>query len=292
MSRIEFDAIGTSWEIDTPVPLGVQMRRRIDDLIEAFDCNYSRFRDNSLITRIAKAESGGTFEFPLGATDMFDLYDRLYDITDGAVDPLVGRDLELLGYDRHYTLTPSPFEIAAYNKWRPCWADDVARKGSTLVTRRPLMIDVGAVGKGYLVDLLSRVLIEAGVEEFTVDASGDMVQVGETTLDVGLEHPLDPSLVVGVAHMRNAALCASAINRRKWADDLHHIVDGRTGRPVKNVIATWVVAQNAATADGLATALFFTPASRLTRLFEFSSVRMFANGSIEMSDNFEGEIFA
>ena len=39
---------------------------------------------------------------------MFDLYDRLVAATDGAVDPLVGRQLELLGYDPTYSLTPAP----------------------------------------------------------------------------------------------------------------------------------------------------------------------------------------
>ena len=39
---------------------------------------------------------------------MFDLYDRLVAATNGAVDPLVGRQLELLGYDPAYSLTPAP----------------------------------------------------------------------------------------------------------------------------------------------------------------------------------------
>jgi thiamine biosynthesis lipoprotein len=108
---------------------------------------------------------------------------------------------------------------------------------------------------------------------------------------VGLEHPLDPKLIVGVARLRNSSLCASAVNRRAWGDGLHHMVDGRTGRPVTDVIATWVVSNDTATADGLATALFFAPASRLTERFDFSFVRMFADGSAEMSENFEGEVF-
>lgn len=43
-SRIKFDAIGTSWDVDTPVPLGTEIRDRIVDLAESFDSIYSRFR--------------------------------------------------------------------------------------------------------------------------------------------------------------------------------------------------------------------------------------------------------
>ena len=57
------------------------------------------------------------------------------------------------------------------------------------------------------------------------------------------------------------------------------------------MVATWVVADDAATADGLATALFFVPAERLTPAFRFSWVRMFADGRAEVSADFDGELF-
>ncbi len=105
-SSFMFDAIGTSWEINTPAPLTAVTRAHVLDLMERFDSIYSRFLYDSIVTRIAKAPQGGTFSFPADARPMFDLYDRLYDATDGAVDPLVGRDLELLGYDSDYALVP------------------------------------------------------------------------------------------------------------------------------------------------------------------------------------------
>lgn len=291
ISRFEFETIGTSWEIDTPAPIGTATRQRILDLVDRFDSAYSRFREDSLITRIAEAVNGGTFEFPPEAAAMFDLYDQLHEATDGAVDPLVGRDLELLGYDREYSLTPVPSELAAHAIRRPRWNTDVVREDRKLVTRQPLVIDLGAVGKGYLIDLTARLLAADGFEGFVVNGSGDMVHRGDNVLDVGLEHPLDPAMVVGIARLRNASLCASAVNRRRWGDGLHHVLDGRSGMPVNEVIATWVVATDTATADGLATALFFVPASRLTANFDFSFVRMFADGLIEVSDNFDGEVF-
>jgi thiamine biosynthesis lipoprotein len=292
MSRFEFHAIGTSWVIDTAMPLGDGSRRRILDLAEDFDAVHSRFREDSLINRIAQAEDGGTFEFPTASAGIFDLYDRLHLATDGAVDPLVGRDLELLGYDRQYSLTPSLSGMAAHHLRRPVWNGDVVRSGRTIITEKPMTIDLGAVGKGHLVDLMSAVLVTDGFDEFMIDGSGDMSHRGHEVFEVGLEHPLDPTAVIGIARLGNASLCASAVNRRRWGNGLHHVLDCRTGIPVHDVIATWVIAQNTATADGLATALFFMPAARLASISDFSFVRMFSDGSAEVSDNFDGEVFS
>jgi thiamine biosynthesis lipoprotein len=290
MSKFEFKAIGTSWEIDTYRPLAPSLRQAILERIEHFDTAYSRFRSDSLITRMAASAEGGSFVFPADAPVLFEFYDRLHAATRGAVDPLIGRDLELLGYDRHYSLTHDPIAIERHSHERPSWTVDVQRQGAVIVTQRPVVIDVGAAGKGYLVDIVADILRNDGVEAFVVDGGGDLVHAGSEPLDVGLEHPLDPSLAIGIAQIKGGALCASASNRRAWGP-FHHVVDGRTGVPVHDVIATWVVADDALTADGLATALFFTHAEHLAPSFDFSFVRMFADGRAEISPNFDGELF-
>jgi thiamine biosynthesis lipoprotein len=290
-SSFKFDAIGTSWDINTPAPLAPVIKAHILDLVERFDSIYSRFRHDSVVTRIAKAARGGTFSFPVDAAPIFELYDRLHCATDGAVDPLVGRDLELLGYDGDYALVPDDVGIAAAAAHRPAWRRHVQREGNTITTRRPLVVDVGAVGKGRLADLISDLLAAEGFNDCVIDGSGDILHRGASALKVGLEHPRDPDMVIGVANLKNGSICASASNRRTWGDYLHHVLDGRTGRPTTEVIATWAVAADAATADGLATALFFGSTLQLMTAFDFSFARMFADGRVEVSDNFDGEVF-
>jgi FAD:protein FMN transferase len=289
-----FEAIGTQWEIETPEPLGRPLRRRVLEGIQQFDTTYSRFRPDSLVARVAAAPDGGRFDFPDDSVALFDLYDRLHTATGGAVDPLVGRDLELLGYDRTYSLTPASDFLRAevHARGRATWSTDIVRDGTSLVTRRPLVIDVGAAGKGYLVDIVSGMLREAGLTQFVVDGSGDLRHSGGSGIRVGLEHPLDPGQAIGMIRLQGRALCASAVTRRAWGDGLHHVLDARTGAPVRDVVATWVVADEAATADGLATALFFTTPERVAEVFRFSYVRMFANGRAEISHDCDGELFS
>lgn len=288
MTMFAFDAIGTSWRIETGVALSPALRQRVVERIAAFDAVWSRFRGDSLVGAMAVATGGGTFRFPDEAVDLFALYDVLHRITAGAVDPLVGRDLELLGYDADYSLTPA---IPAIGRSRPDWMSEFERDGPVLVTRGPVVLDIGAAGKGLLVDIVSDLLIDAGVERLAVDAGGDMKLIGVEPTPIGLEHPFDAALAVGVVTMGEGALCASGIGRRAWGDGLHHILDGRTGRPTHDVVATWVRADSAMTADGLATALFFVSADDLAGQFAFSHARMFADGRAEMAPDFGGDLF-
>jgi FAD:protein FMN transferase len=281
--KLTFDAIGAPWQIDTPDPLPSYIVSEIEARIDDFDRTYSRFRDDSLVRKIASKP--GSYAFPKDAAKLFNFYGDLYRATDGAVSPLVGRALERLGYDSAYSLRASEYPIAV-----PRWDEAFSFSKNEFTATRPVLIDVGAAGKGYLVDLVSEILKRNGVVDFVVDASGDMVHAGPEVLRVGLEHPLDTTKAIGIIELQNASLCASATNRRAWGN-VHHVIDVTTGLPTRSVIATWVVAATALEADGLATALFFTEGERLQETFDFDWVRMFADGRVQRSAHLNGELF-
>ncbi|PZF56319.1 FAD:protein FMN transferase [Curtobacterium sp. MCSS17_008] len=284
-----FGGIGTRWQLDAAEPIASDTRQAVLDAVEDFDRTWSRFRKDSLVTRMRSADRGGAFVFPAEDTALFDLYDTLHDATDGAVDPLVGADLEALGYDADYSLRPVDPPPPAPRPYR--WWTDVHRDGPVLVIDGPVTLDVGAVGKGFLVDRLADLLRADGHETLIVDGSGDITVRGADSLRVGLEHPSDPERIVGIAELADAAICASATNRRRWGHGLHHVVDARTGRPTDDVVATWAIAPSAAVADGWATALFF-----VDRLIADASgiewARVTAGGRLESSRNFPGELYA
>ena len=283
-SELSFEAIGAPWKITTPKPLADELREAIHRRIEDFDAVYSRFRADSLVTRIASKP--GTWTFPTDAAPLFTLYRTLYTATSGTMSPLVGARLENLGYDRDYTLVPRPDPVTV-----PIWDDIMDWDGTRLTTTAPVLVDVGAAGKGYLADLVAQVIEDAGVEEYLIDASGDLVHRGETPVRVALEHPFDPSQAIGICELHNAGLCASATGRRSWGDGLHHVIDGISGDPTTSVSATWAVAKSGLIADGLATALFFVEAPLLQPSFSFDYVRMFPDSRVEYSRTFPGELF-
>jgi thiamine biosynthesis lipoprotein len=115
-----------------------------------------------------------------------------------------------------------------------------------------------------------------------VDASGDLLVRGAPQR-IALEHPYDPRRAIGVVTVADEALCASAANRRAWGDGLHHVLDARTGRPVRTVVATWAIAGAAMIADAAATALFFDGGAEFAGEHGVHWVRVLSDGRAEWS---------
>ena len=279
-----FEGIGTEWEVSTQTALPVALRSRLRDRVEAFDGGWSRFRRDSLVG--AMARTPGRYHFPAEAEVLGQLYRRLYEVSGGAMTPLVGAGLEQLGYGPGYVLQPRGPAAPV-----PAWDDVLEWNGQSITVHRPVVLDVGAAGKGMLVDLLAAELDDAGVEAYCIDASGDLLVRGLGPLAVGLEHPYNPKQAIGIVSVQDQALCASAANRRAWGDGLHHILDGTTGRPVRMVVSTWALADTTVLADALATALFFLPGGVLEQQFDFSWLTVFSDGSAAYSPGFAGTLF-
>lgn len=279
-----FEGIGTQWVISTPGPLADPVRARLLGRVEQFDAQWSRFRPDSVVSTMAR--NPGRYDFPEEANRIGPLYKTLHGLTGGAMTPLIGTSLERLGYDAGYSLRPSGPPQPA-----PRWEEVLDWADNAITTTAPLVLDIGAAGKGLLVDLLAEELAADGLESFLVDGSGDLLARGPRSTPVALEHPYDPGKAIGVLPLAGRALCASASNRRAWGDGLHHVLDGTTGRPVRTAVAAWAIAESAMVADALATALFFAPGDALAREFDFSWLTVFSDGSATHSAEFEGTLF-
>ncbi|KQR47528.1 hypothetical protein ASF87_00660 [Microbacterium sp. Leaf161] len=281
MTVWRFDAIGTLWEIETSHELGADDRERVGAEIERFDQEWSRFREDSSVTRVGR--DGGSISSP-DAGAMLDAYRDLSRASSGAVNPLVAESLDALGYDASYSLVASS-PIAAPADW----TDRVRWTAEEATASAPALLDVGALGKGRLVDLVAGVLADVP-GDLVVDAGGDMRVRGDV-VRVGLEHPYDPTKAIGVIELQDAALCASAINRRAWGDGLHHVLDARTGVPVRTWAATWAIAPEAMRADAVATALFFDDGPELAASWGVEWVRMTTDGRAERSPGCPAQLF-
>jgi FAD:protein FMN transferase len=298
-STLSFKAIGTAWTIDIVDELSVEKIRSLElairARIEEFEQAYSRFRKDSIVADIAR--SSGARDLPSDAGPMLDLYRSLYDATHGLMTPLIGVTLSDAGYDASYSLVPK----AEVRKPRP-W-DEVMKyekgnenrdgngAGGRLVTTEPVMLDFGAIGKGYCIDIVRDMIRAEGVKSFIVEAGGDMWHEGAEPMRVGLEDPTDATKMVGVATVGNRAICGSAGNRRAW-NAYHHVMNPRTASSPRHILALWTVAKSTMLADGLSTALFFSSPEELRARFDFEYAILYADHTAEVSHGFPGELFS
>ena len=236
-------ALGTGIIISSSKPISQRVQKRIRAFVEEYESVLSRFREDSLVSRMAHAAHGGEFEFPLWVQPLFAIYDEFYAATHGAFDACVGADLLALGYDNSVQFVPELAGSASEDSGGDSWANyrrslsvkwgDISRDdcGATLCTNQPVQLDFGAAGKGYFVDLLTQIIKEELSDDlhadsdlpadcdFLVNAGGDMracFSDEDYQIKVALENPFDTTQAVGVASIASGALCASSSARKRW----------------------------------------------------------------------------
>ena len=286
-TQFNFEGIGTKWQISISKTLPEADKEKILSLIkeriDIFDRAYSRFRDDSLVTKMSKET--GNFIFPEDAKPMLELYYDLYKRTDGFFTPLIGNLISDAGYDAKYSL-----QQKSNLKEVPKWEEVILYEHPNIQIKKPAILDFGAGGKGYLVDIVGNLLEENNISEYFINAGGDILHKGQTPIRVGLENPEDINQVIGVYTLQNRSICGSAGNRRTWGE-FTHIMNPKTRLSQKNILAVWVIADTALLADSLATCLFFIKAETLVNFYKFEYILIKNDFSIEQSDNFSGEMF-
>ena len=133
----------------------------------------------------------------------------------------------------------------------------------TILLRRPLMIDLGAVAKGLAVDAAAREL--RPFRDFAIDAGGDLYLAGRNPAGekwtVGVRHPREAGLIDSL-RVSDAAVCTSGDYERPG-----HIVAPQHLRSGDEVASVTVVAPGAMLADALGTAAFVLGPREGLRLF-------------------------
>lgn len=109
--------------------------------------------------------------------------------------------------------------------------------------------------KGWAVQRAAQILRDAGARRFCLNAGGDVLTAGEPqrgrAWQVGIRHPVHSHQLCAVVSMRDGAVATSGTYERGT-----HIVDGRTGRPVRDLVSLTVIAPDLTTADATSTAAF------------------------------------
>lgn len=123
-------------------------------------------------------------------------------------------------------------------------------------------VNLNAFAKGWIVDRSAEMAMARYAPlVVSVNAGGDLVQLGAEPLTVGIENPLRPydnEPVLLSVNLSNEGLATSGKARRGFiigGERYGHVIDPRTGWSVDHIASISVIADDAATADVLATIL-------------------------------------
>lgn len=224
----------------------------VRDVLDDVDTAYSRFREDSELSRL-NARSGRMVRVsPLLATAI-EAAQRAARLTNGAVDPTIGQAIRVAGYDDDFARIAAdggPVNLRACRV--PGWqAIRLDRRGRTVVLPPGVELDLGSTGKALAADLAARAaLAAAGGGGVLVSLGGDIATDGTAPAggwrilvaeDSRVRSDVDGEVIC----LPSGGVATSSTTVRRWARGgtvLHHIIDPQTGLPAGGPFRTVTVA--------------------------------------------------
>jgi thiamine biosynthesis lipoprotein ApbE len=246
LASATWEALGTSIVLRMTDPAALDSALvAIERELDAIDRACSRFRADSELSRVNDRAGRPVQVGPL-LMEALEVALRAAELTDGDVDPTLGRALELAGYDRDRLLLypsrgePEPrarIAVRSLAGWRSVILD---RARSTVRIPRGIRLDLGATAKAWAADRAATSAARETDGGVLVGVGGDIATHGPAPLGgwrirVTDDHRGDPSAAGQTISIRSGGLATSSTAVRRWSHDgytMHHIIDPATQAPV------------------------------------------------------------
>jgi thiamine biosynthesis lipoprotein len=235
------------------------------DVIHALEDQMTVYREHSELSGINRRASAGPVPVE---PELFRLLRRACKIsreTAGAFDPTSGPLIALWRQCRREDRIPTPAEIDECCLQVGVDHVHFDEDATTIFyDRAGVEMNLGAIGKGYALDVAAEHLAAAGLDEFLIHGghSSMLARGGHNGVDgwpVGVRNPLLPDRSLATVVLRDGALASSGSGEQFFRHEgkrYGHILDPRTGRPSDGLLSVTVLAPTAAEADALSTAFF------------------------------------
>lgn len=253
--RDGFRAMGTDVSLYGPdVDAFDEALAAIKCVFETEERRFSRFRDDSELTAVNRL--AGRW---VPVSSPFERVVRLAldhaSATSGLFDPTVLHALMAAGYDQDFDEVLAGARGALHPP-EPCgrWNEVQVRPGAVRLPSE-VGLDLGGIVKGWTVDLAAAEALDAGLGWALVAAGGDLAMVGDApVLEIPMEDPETLERPMATLRLDRGALATSSVAKRTWGPDLHHVIDPRTGAPLRSdTVQATVWAPMCAEAEVLAT---------------------------------------
>jgi thiamine biosynthesis lipoprotein len=247
------------------------------DEVDALESALSRYRELSDIARVNASAAVGPVRVSPSTFRLLERARVLSEATEGAFDITVGALLRVWGFVGGTGSRPLPQAVRQARDaagWHRVRLD--ASEFSVTFDCPGVELDLGALGKGHALDRALDLLTEAGVPHALLHGGTSSILTRGLAPDgrawrVGLPGPRDsvpqatglltPCGEPSVPHwveLHDESLSVSAVWGKAFTEggeELGHVLDPRTGEPVRRARCAVVVGPEAAVSDALSTAL-------------------------------------
>ena len=300
------EAVFTAWTNDVPkaeeaFAAAYAEIRRLEELMTDWERPGQPLSDVVRInaaagTKQAVHVSDETMQVILASLDMSRRSEGAFDITYAAMRGLWKFDEDL---DKRI---PPADEIERRRKlinYRDLVIDE--KKHTVRLRRAGMKVGLGGIAKGYAVDRCADVLRQHGLQDFMVQAGGDLFvsgQKGNAHWMVGVRDPRGgPRAIIAKMPIKNHAFSTAGDYERAFVLDgkrYHHIIDPKTGYPATASRGVTIFAPTAFLADALDDAVFILGPERGMALVDSypgcSAMIVDASNKVWVSKSLDGQL--
>ncbi|GCD78729.1 FAD:protein FMN transferase [Thermaurantimonas aggregans] len=256
-------AQGTTYNIQYITIQGTDYQREIDSIFAFVDQEMSTYVPSSTISRL---NAGEVTPIETHFYNVLKLSDKIYQMTDGLFDITVYPLVQLWKIeDPNFTgaidssKVDSVLNFIGFSK--------IAYDSTSVKLPAGMKLDLNAIAQGYTVDVIAEFLESKGIQNYMVEVGGEVRCKGKNINNkiwlIGIEKPVDDpnnQKFQTVIKLKDKSLATSGSYRKYRTlpngSRLSHTINPKTGYPTNhNLLSVSVMADDCATADGLATAL-------------------------------------
>jgi thiamine biosynthesis lipoprotein len=226
----------------------------VRDCAHEFESKYSRFNKNSLLYQLSEhylnnpqsdpyALASENYPSEVEFLAMLEYSKKVNKFSDGKFDIRVGSLLSNLGYDNSQKFNDNNKKIS--------------------VEQVTCALDFGGFGKGWLVDKLSKLLLENGYKYFLINGGGDIFATSDNTKPIKtfLENPFNNSEYFLEIELLNESISGSSKLKRSWKNETathHHLLNYLTKKPIiSKLVAVHAKGKDCLTTDTACSCLFY-----------------------------------
>jgi thiamine biosynthesis lipoprotein len=275
-------AMATRFEMvlhgDRPVSLRAAGEEALEE-IGRLEAQLSLFRPASEIAHLNARAAQGPVRVTPSLFALLEQAKKLHEESGGAFDITIAPLVRCWGFMGGHGRQPEPDALAAARAAVGMHLIELDPERHTVrFAREGVMLDLGAIGKGYAIERAAEVLREAGVERALLHGGTSTIYAlghppEEEFWKVGIEHTpagtaTNPALLATVP-LRDQALSVSAVWGKFFQTEgrtFGHVLDPRTGQPAAGAVLAAVVLPSATETDALSTALLVLSTEGLDRL--------------------------
>ena len=247
------------------------IKNKIDSLFKIVNNSFSTYISDSDISKINRGDSLLVVDDHF--KKVFLKSYEIWELSQGFFDPTVGSLVNAYGFGPEKKIKnfskkqlDSLIELTGFSKVSLTSEGTIKKKYSNIY------LDFNAIGKGYIVDLISELLISYDIKNFLIEIGGEIIAKGKNPNSgdfwkVAIDNPSQKNnrQFIKTIFLKNKALATSGNYRKYIIDSLTgkkyvHTINPKNGKSFQSkILSVSVLASDCMTADAWATALMVMP---------------------------------